>query len=139
MSSSTRVTYGKRAIVSLGVVAAALTVLAVLLEMSWGLPVKMPGHRALPGALALLVVAEVAAPWLILAYSVLTPLVIVWLDRGGLELLVPWVGLALLLVALKDARFRRRGWALVVAGLVYGALRYGVLLGPHKTPQIVRA
>ncbi|MCC6523330.1 MAG: hypothetical protein IT373_11760, partial [Polyangiaceae bacterium] len=42
-------------------------------------------------------------------------------------------------VALKDARFRRRGWALVVAGLVYGALRYGVLLGPHKTPQIVRA
>ena len=138
--SSEASTTTNRATTSLVVAAAALTVLAVLLEMRWGLPVKMPGHRALPGALALIVVAEVAAPWLILAYSVVMPLAIVALGRGELVLLVPWIGLALLLVALKDARWRRHAWFMVVAGLTYGALRFGVLLlGPHKTPQIVRA
>ena len=140
MTQSAPVTHGHRATASLVVASAALTVLAILLEMNWGLPVKLPGHRALPGALALLVVAEWAAPWLVLGYALAMPLVIAALGRGELALLVPWLGLALLLVALRDARWRRRAWFVVAAGLVYGALRYGVLLlGPHKTPQLVRA
>jgi hypothetical protein len=122
------------------VLAVGLTVVTLLLETRWGFHLRFPGHRALPGALALLVVAESAPAWMLLAYSVAMPLLVFGLGRGDPVLIVPWLGLALLLVALQRARWRKSLWFLVVAGLAYGALRFGVLLlGPHKTPQLVRA
>lgn len=128
-----------RATPTLLAAAAILTVLTVLVELQWGVPVKLPGHRALPGALCLLVVAECATPWMLLAYALAVPLAIAGLGGGELVLVVPWLGLALLLVASTSTRWRKHFWFMVAAGLAYGALRFGVLLlGPHKTPQLVR-
>jgi hypothetical protein len=122
------------------VLAVVSTVVTLLLETRWGLHLRFPGHRALPGAFALLVVAEAAPAWMLLAYSVAMPLLVIGLGRGDAVLVVPWLGLALLLVAVRTARWRRSLAFLVLAGLAYGVLRFGVLLvGPHKTPQLVRA
>ena len=123
------------------VVAAVIaSLVSLLLEMRWGLHLKLPGHRALPGALALLVVAETASPFILLGYALAMGLATLGLSGGQPVLLVPWLGLALVLVATARASWRRQLWFLAVAGLAYGALRFGVLLlGPHKTPQLVRA
>lgn len=123
------------------VVAAVIaSLVTLLLEMRWGLHLKLPGHRALPGALALLVVAEAASPRLILVYAVVMSLAMIGLSGDPAVLLVPWLGLALVLVAAARARWRRQLWFTVVAGLAYGALRYGALsFAPHKTPEVVRA
>jgi len=121
------------------VLAVVSTVVTLLLETRWGLHLRFPGHRALPGAFALLVVAEAAPAWMLLAYSLAMPSLVIGLGRGEPVLIVPWLGIALLLVAMRNVRWRRSLAFLVLAGLAYGALRFGVLLfGPHKTPQLVR-
>ncbi len=140
MSTESSATLARRPTTLLVVAAVIASLVSLLLELKWGLHLKLPGHRALPGALALLVVAESASPAVILVYAVAMPLAMIGLRGGEPVLLVPWLGLGLVLVATRRARFRRQLWFLVVAGLGYGALRFGVLLlGPHKTPQLVRA
>ena len=129
----------RRTALTVAVLAVLFAGLTVLLEAVFHLPLKLPGHRALPGAVALVLFAEAPPPLLLLAFSAVVPLAVFALGGGPLWIVAPWLALAVLLVGLRDARWRKATWFLVVAGLLFGALRAGVLsIEVHHTPSVLR-
>lgn len=134
-----RARYGSRARLGLLVAGVGFAGLTIALEAALHLPMRLPGHRALPGALALLLFAEVAPAWALALFASAVPLTLAALGHLTGATLVPWLTLGVCLLLLRDARFRHAGWFLLTCGLVFGALRYGALLAlPHKTPGLVR-
>ncbi|MBI5487951.1 MAG: hypothetical protein HY905_11515 [Deltaproteobacteria bacterium] len=132
-------TYTPRATLSLATLAFGFGGLSVLLDAVFQVSLRLPGHRALPGALALLAFAEVAAPVLLAAFAAAVPLVVVALGGGSPWLVMAWLVLAGVLIALRSARWRHAVWFLVLAGAAFGALRAGVLEpAPHHAPGVLR-
>jgi hypothetical protein len=138
-------------------VALLFAILAVLLESVFNVPLKLPGHRALPGALAVLLFAEVLAPVALLLVAAAVPAALWLLGVGPLGLLVAWLGTAITLVGLQRTRLgflvaaasrraqpaRRRSGrtlpAFVLLGLLFGLLRYLALAARwHHTAELVR-
>lgn len=131
--------YTNRSVISLAILAVLFAMFAIALEAGLRVPLRLPGHRAFPGALAVILFAEVATPYLLLAFSVAIPAVLVVVTRSDPLMIVPWVILALILIGLKDIKYRRCAWLLILLGLLFGALRFGILMeGFHQTPQFIR-
>jgi hypothetical protein len=125
-----------------------LVALAILLgafaigqELVFDIPLKLPGHRALPGALALLVFAEAFAPLMIVLFAAIvsTSLLALGLGDGGPLIAAVWIGAALALFAMMHTRLRDTPWRFLLGGLAFGLLRYlSVLPGFHHTPELAR-
>ncbi len=111
----------------------------VVLETVFKVPVKIPGHRALPGALALLLFAEAFAPLLLCAFAAVVPTLLLAMGTGRPIAFAVW-GVAAALVVLSSHRKWRSTWLWFLGlGLVFGLLRYLSLLpGFHKTPELIR-
>lgn len=132
-------TMTNRSSVALGSFAVLMALLAVGLELVFHTSLRLPGHRALPGALALILFAESAAPLFLAAFVGAVSALLLLLPGGEPVLVMPWIILGGALLALRHNRFRHGLVMLVGLGLLYGLARAGVLwFGFHKTPQVVR-
>jgi hypothetical protein len=114
--------------------------LVITLEAVVHLPVKMPGHRALPGALALLVMAETFGPLMLLALAAAVPTTLVLLGHCHPWAIAVWLVCAVLLAWTGRAPSGRRLIPCVLFGLLFGLLRYlSLVRGWHHAPELVRA
>jgi hypothetical protein len=119
--------------------ALAFAVLTVLLETALHLPLKLPGHRAFPGAVALLLFAESFGPLLLVGFGLLVPGLLTFLGAGHPVLLAVWILPAGLLILAGSKRCRGSAWFHIAIGLSFGLLRYLSLLAhPHHAPEILR-
>ncbi len=111
---------------------------AVLLESQLRIPMKLTGHRALPGALVLLLLWEALPPLPILVFGSALGAVVAWSTQEPLLFLVWAIPAACL------AFWRWRGWRArapfaIAVGLMFGLLRCFAFPGAfHHTPQAVR-
>ena len=129
----------ERSTTGLLIVALLFGVFAVCLELVFDVPLRLPGHRAFPGALALLAFGEVFAPLLVVGFAaaVTVPL-LVFGDHGPLTALV-WLAAAGGLYGLMRTPLVRSPWRFAVGGLLFGLLRYlSVIPGFHHTPEPAR-
>ena len=111
----------------------------VLLEPALSLPLKLPGHMALPGALTLLLAADVLAPAFLVGFSLIVPALLVALGHAEPWTILSWVLPATLLASLGRERWRTTLLYLLAAGVIFGLTRYLFLLpGIHRTPEILR-
>ncbi len=118
-------------------VAAVLSVgLAVLLESQLRVPVRLTGHRAFPGALALLLLAETAPGAALIGFAAAIGAGVALL-AGSPLLVVVWVVPAAILVVAQGRPWSRSAWFLVGMGVLFGALR-ALSIAPHHAPQLVR-
>lgn len=107
---------------------------AVLLDTVFHVSLRLPGHRAFPGALAVLLLAGTLAPVVLVAAAGAVAGALVALDGPSL-LPLAWLLTAGLLAAVRPERL---AWALI-AGLLFGALRYlGLPAAFHHAPDAVR-
>ena len=122
------------------VVAAILIALTVLaMETVLAVPLKLPGHRALPGAIALLVFAEAFAPLLVLGLAATISAVLVLGQAASPLIFAVWVVAALVVVALQRTRLAHTVFFFLAGGLVFGLLRYlAMAKGLHHTPDLIR-
>ena len=119
--------------------------LTVGLELAAYSPLRLPGHRALPGALALLLCAEAFVPWIVVAFSVAVPALLIATGTSHPLGWVAYVGTAAAIVGAAHYR-RARGtdapaatWTWLVLGLLFGGLMWlskGTI--GHKTPDAAR-
>jgi len=124
---------------SLLIAAILFGVFAVCLELVFDVPLRLPGHRALPGALALLVFGEAFAPLLMVAFAaaVTIPL-LVFGDHSPLTASA-WIAAAVALFGLMRTRLANSPWRFAIGGLAFGLMRYlTVLPGFHHTPELAR-
>ncbi len=113
--------------------------LTVLLEVAFKAPVRLPGHRVLPGALTLLLFAEALAPALLLTFAAAVPLALSLAGYAPGWAVAAWAVPALLLVWSGDRSFRRSLLWFATIGLLFGLARYLSLGGFfHKTPEPLR-
>ena len=113
--------------------------LTVLLEAAFKLPMRLPGHRVLPGALTLLLFAEALAPALLLTFAAVVPLALSLAGFAPGWAVAAWAVPALLIVLSEDRSFRRSLLWFVAVGLLFGLARYLSLGGFfHKTPEPIR-
>jgi hypothetical protein len=115
--------------------------LTVLLETIARGSVRLPGHRAFPGALAILLFAGMFRTWTLMAFALVVPDLLVLLgvgDAHGGLLFVAWLATAG--AAAAAARNKQPGaLSCLFVGALFGLLRWGSLLfGAHHTPQLVR-
>lgn len=113
--------------------------LVVLLESAFAIPVKLPGHRAFPGALALLVAAQTLAPLMLVVFAAAVSGSLVALGLVEAPMLVVWVVPAVALAFFYKERMMRWVGFFILAGLAFGLARYLALsFGFHKTPNFIR-
>jgi len=125
--------------VSIWTVAVLLGVLAVGLELAFHLSLKLPGHRALPGAAALLLFAQLASPLAVVVFAAAVSACLALLPGGDPVLILPWLLLAVVWLLLQRGRARGGFWLLLGLGALFGLARAGMLWGGfHQTPQLVR-
>lgn len=139
MPSKTFALTTTRSTTALLIAAVTFGVFAVCLELVFDAPLRLPGHRAFPGALALLVFGEAFAPLLTVAFAaaVTIPL-LVFGDHGPLTSSV-WLATAIALLGLTKTRLQASPWRFPLGGLLFGLLRYlTVLPGFHHTPEPAR-
>lgn len=128
-----------RASVPVALLALAAGGLSIALETVFHLPVKLPGHRALPAALALLLFAEAFAPLVLVTLAAAVPLALLLLGEGAAWGLVVWLLPAALLILFEPSRARRPLLTCLALGLLVGLLRYlGLFIRPHHMPEAVR-
>ena len=114
-------------------------VFAVCLELVFDVSLRLPGHRAFPGALALLAFGEVFAPLLVVVFgaAMVVPLLLLG-DHSPLTAFV-WVAAAVALFGVMHTRIRNSPWRFAIGGLLFGLIRYlAVLPGLHHTPEPAR-
>ncbi|HEY3351979.1 MAG TPA: hypothetical protein VGQ83_01900 [Polyangia bacterium] len=116
--------------------------LAVALETVLKVPVRLPGHRALPGAFALLACAAAFRAVPLLLFATAVPAVIALLGYHGpspLALFAVWLLPAVAIVIAGEGRLRRSVVFFVAVGLLFGLLRLlATRHGLHHTPDLVR-
>jgi hypothetical protein len=120
----------------------AAALLTIALETALKVPLRLPGHRALPGAFALLACAAAfrAAP--LLAFALVVPGAITLLGCHGpspLALFAVWLVPAALIATLGARRLTRSVLGFLGLGLLFGLLRYcATRHGLHHTPDLWR-
>ena len=128
--------------VHVAVVLGAAVVLTVLLESVLNVPLKLPGHRALPGAFCILLFAAALRPVPLLLFATLVPALVLLLGGRGLagwQLFVVWLVPAGVVLLAGERRLRRSLAFFVVVGLLFGLLRYfSMAPGFHRTPELIR-
>ncbi len=113
--------------------------LVVLLESAFAIPVKLPGHRAFPGALALLVAAQTLAPLMLIVFAMAVSSTLVAMGLVELPMLAVWLVPALALAYFSREQVIRWVGFFILAGLAFGLARYLALsFGFHKTPTFIR-
>ncbi len=113
--------------------------LTILAEAVFKMPMRLPGHRVLPGALTLLLFAEALAPALLLTFAAAVPLVLTLAGYASGWAVVAWAVPALLVVWSGSRSFRRSLIWFATVGLLFGLARYLSLGGFfHKTPEPIR-
>ncbi len=121
-------------------VAVLFAVLAVIVETRLRVSVHLPGHRAMPGALVLLLLADGLAPALLMAVAALLGVLTAMLS--GMPILVAaWMVPAVLLILTRRAARRGRSRVAVglLCGLLFGILRLLALPNVHHhTPPTLR-
>ena len=129
------ITVGKAALLGFAIV------LTVLLETVARGAVRLPGHRAFPGALSILLFAGLFPAWMLLAFAVAVPVVLVLLGVGEAHsglLFLAWLATAGA-AAVATRHGQPRALSCLAVGALFGLLRWGTLLGgAHHTPQLVR-
>ena len=124
------------------VILGAAVVLTVLLESVLNVPLKLPGHRALPGAFTILLFAAALRPMPLLLFAAAVPTIILLLGYRGpapWQLYVVWLVPAALVLLAGERRLRRSVIFFLVVGLLFGLLRYfSMAPGFHRAPEIIR-
>jgi hypothetical protein len=120
------------------IVTILFAVLAVVLEAALRVQLRLPGHRALPGALVLLVVAYSMSPARLLVVA--AGLGALTAAIAGAPLLVGvWLVPAILLALGRGWPARARVASGLACGLVFGLLRcFSSPATLHHTPQLLR-
>ncbi len=117
----------------------AFLILTLLLETVLASPVKLPGHRALPGAMTILLFAEVFTPVFLVGFALAVPAVLAAAGFADPVMILGWLVPALLLVLLGRTRLRQSVLYFLLVGLAFGLARYLLMLpGMHRTPEILR-
>lgn len=128
-----------RVTVSQAVTLVACTGLAVGLEMVFAAHLRLPGHRAFPGAFCLLLLSQVLAPMALGLAAAAIPVILASLGLATFATPVYWLAVCgvIVLVSRKDAG--QSIYAFFFLGLLFGLARFSVLsFGLHKTPQMIR-
>jgi hypothetical protein len=114
--------------------------MALLLETAFAGSLRLPGHRALPGAFVLLLLADYLAPLLLLGFAAFTSCVLVATGYADSVTMVPvWILTATALVLVRRREFANSALCFLLTGVLFGLLR-AVLGTPgfHKTPELLR-
>jgi hypothetical protein len=113
--------------------------LVVLMESAFAISVKLPGHRAFPGALALLVAAQTLAPLMLVAFAMAVAGSLMAMGLVELPMVAVWLVPALALAFFFRERTIRWVGFFILAGLAFGLARYlSLSFGFHKTPSFIR-
>lgn len=113
--------------------------LAVLLEMAFTGSLRLPGHRAFPGAFAIILLGEAFAPAILVALAAVASATLVALGFADVPIIAAWSLLALVAGLVYRKELARSLICFVLLGLLFGLLRYAALsFGFHKTPELVR-
>lgn len=126
---------------SLRLVIVALLIggLALALETVLNVSLKLPGHRSLPGALALLLFAEAFAPLVLLGLAAMVSTVLVVAGGQPVLALAVWGLSAGGIAILGRTPMAHKAVYFVAGGLLFGLLRYLLLSsGMHHTPELIR-
>lgn len=110
--------------------------LAAIVEAQVRSPVRLPGHRAFPGALVLVLAAGALRPRLLLPLAGAVGIAIGVLTGTPL-LAVAWLAPATLLAGAGRGSSWRAAAVAVAAGVLFGGLRYLAHASPHHLPQLV--
>lgn len=112
---------------------------ALALETVFHVSLKMPGHRALPGAMALLVMAETFTPLVLFGLAVAIPAILVGFGSAGPEMLLVWIAAAAFYAAVKRTKLNRKTAYFLLGGGLFGLFRFlSLSVGFHHTPSAVR-
>ncbi len=112
--------------------------LALLLESQLKLSLRLPGHRAFPAALALVLLARTVPRAALIGFAAVVGALIAAVSANPLLALV-WLAPAVLLAGVQPRPLAGRAAVAVGAGLALGLLRYLALAGSlHHTPDAVR-
>jgi hypothetical protein len=112
--------------------------LALVLESQLKLPIRLPGHRAFPGAMALVLLAGRAPRAMLLGFAAAVGIVIALVAQNP-SLAVVWLVPAALLALAQPRSLAGRLVVALGAGLAFGLLRYLAMPGAlHHTPEAVR-
>ena len=121
------------------VAAVSLGLLTIAMETVLHVPMKMPGHRALPGALALLVFAQAFAPFMMIALAGAVSSILVLLGHGDPISIGVWMVAAVVIWRMSGTKLERSVIYFLLGGLLFGLLRYlSTVKGFHHTPEIIR-
>lgn len=121
------------------VAALVLGLFVILFEGAIHLPIRLPGHRAFPGALALLVAAEAFAPLLLAVFASVIPAYLVISGQYGPWTLLVWATTALLAWRLGKTAIAQKFVYFLLCGLAFGLFSYlSKFAGFHKTPELLR-
>ena len=112
---------------------------AIAAETVLDVPMRLPGHRAFPGALALLMFTEAFTPLMLLGLAALVSSFLVMAGGADPLTVVLWVSAVVAILGLYRTRLAKTVFFFAIGGLVYGGLRYLILShGFHHTPELVR-
>jgi hypothetical protein len=110
--------------------------LAAILEAQVRSPMRLPGHRAFPGALVLVLGAGALRPRLLLPLGGAVGIAI-GLLTGTPLLAVAWLAPATLLALAGGGTSWRAVLTAVAVGVLFGGLRYLAHPSPHRVPALV--
>lgn len=129
----------KRVSVPYAMVLTGLLGLAMVLEMAFASAIRLPGHRAFPGAFAILLLAEVLVPVTLVVLTIAASTALVMMGYASVPVIAAWAALAVVLVLVRRKEFARSMACFILMGLLFGLFRYLALsFGIHKTPEMIR-
>lgn len=125
--------------VSQAVLMAAFVGPSVAVESAFAVALRLPGHRALPGALVLLMLARVFAPMMFMGFAVVTSSFLVLAGFGSPLHIAVWTVSAALLIFVYREEISRSVVSFLLMGLAFGLVTWlSKSFGFHETPEFVR-
>jgi hypothetical protein len=139
MTTKSIAVWTEKTTVPLVLTAVSLGLLTIGLETVLHIPMKLPGHRAFVGALALLVCAEAFAPLILVAFAGAVSTFLVVAGGAPPISIAVWMAAALVIWKLGGTRLQNSVAIFLLGGLVFGFFRYLALMkGFHHTPELIR-
>ncbi len=121
------------------IAAIAMGLLTIGMETVLSVPMRLPGHRAFVGALALLVCAQAFAPLVLVGFAAAVSSFLVLAGNANPLSIVVWVVAALVIWKMTTTKLNRSIALFLLCGLLFGMLRYlAMFKGFHHTPELVR-
>lgn len=128
-----------RLTVSRVVVALACMGLAIGMEMVFATALRLPGHRAFPGAFCLLLASEMLAPLALVTLAAAVPAALAAMGYGTFWTPVYWLAACAAIAWATRKDLGQSIYSFFLMGLVFGLARFAVLsFGFHKTPEMIR-